>query len=85
MTFPSCTFHPEELIGLLIIPITPSPRKISQSLLFRIKVIKSQEKKNETTSAPDRQASVGVLRRILVTTDDEEGRSPDEEEVVSLL
>ena len=51
-----------------------SPHKISQSLLFRIKMIKSQEKKNETTSAPDRQASVGVLRRILVTTDDDEGR-----------
>ena len=45
--------------------------KISQPLLFRIKVINSQEEKNETTSAPDRQASVGVLRRILVTTDDE--------------
>jgi hypothetical protein len=57
----------------------------SQSLLFRIKVVKSREKKNETTSAPDRQASVGVLRRILVTTDDDDGRSPEEEEVVSLL
>ena len=54
--------------------ILHSPHKISQSLLLRIKVIKNQEKKNETTSAPDRQASVGVLRRILVTTDDDEGR-----------
>ena len=46
--------------------ILRSPHKISQSLLFRIKVVKRREKKMRQPQPPDRQASVGVLRRILV-------------------